>query len=83
MLYVDYVLEIRLGVNSIIDNVVTSDLIRMSVSLTITPKKKCKALKKKKNKVCAHLGPGVFLIFPATEAATRPANPLWEITLRL
>ena len=31
MLYVDYVLEIRLGVNSIIDNVVTSDLIRMFV----------------------------------------------------
>ena len=31
MLYVDYVLEIRLGVNSIIDNVVTSDLIRMCV----------------------------------------------------
>ena len=26
MLYVGYVLEIRLGVNSIIDNVVTSDL---------------------------------------------------------
>ena len=31
MLYVGYVLEIRLGVNSIIDNVVTSDLIRMCV----------------------------------------------------
>ena len=31
MLYVDYVLEIRLGVISIIDNVVTSDLIRMCV----------------------------------------------------
>ena len=29
MLYVGYVLEIRLGINSIIDNVVTSDLIRM------------------------------------------------------
>ena len=31
MLYVGYVLEIRLGVNSVIDNVVTSDLIRMCV----------------------------------------------------
>ena len=31
MLYVGYVLEIRLGVYSIIDNVVTSDLIRMCV----------------------------------------------------
>ena len=31
MLYVGFVLEIRLGVNSIIDNVVTSDLIRMRV----------------------------------------------------
>ena len=31
MLYVGYVLEIRLGGNSIIDNVVTSDLIRMCV----------------------------------------------------
>ena len=31
MLYVGYVLEIRLGVNSIIDNVVTSDLIRKCV----------------------------------------------------
>ena len=31
MLYVGYVLEIRLCVNSIIDNVVTSDLIRMCV----------------------------------------------------
>ena len=31
MLYVGYVLEIRLGVNSIIDNVVTSDLIRIRV----------------------------------------------------
>ena len=31
MLYVGYVLEIRLGVNSIIDNVVTLDLIRMCV----------------------------------------------------
>ena len=31
MLYVVYVSEIRLGVNSIIDNVVTSDLIRMCV----------------------------------------------------
>ena len=31
MLYVGYVLEIRLGVNSIIDSVVTSDLIRMCV----------------------------------------------------
>ena len=30
-LYVGYVLEIRLGVNSIIDNVVTSYLIRMCV----------------------------------------------------
>ena len=31
MLFVGYVLEIRLGVNSFIDNVVTSDLIRMCV----------------------------------------------------
>ena len=31
MLYVGYVLEIRLGVNSVIDNVVTSDLIRRSI----------------------------------------------------
>ena len=31
MLYVGYVLEIRLGVNSIIDSVVTSDLVRMCV----------------------------------------------------
>ena len=31
MLYVGFVLEIRLGVNSIIDNVVTSDLIRMCI----------------------------------------------------
>ena len=31
MLYVGYVLKIRLGVNSIIDNVVTSDLIRTCV----------------------------------------------------
>ena len=31
MLYVDYVLEKRLDVNAIIDNVVTSDLIRMCV----------------------------------------------------
>ena len=31
MLYVGYVLKIRLGVNSVIDNVVTSDLIRMCV----------------------------------------------------
>ena len=32
MLYVGYVLEKRLDVNAIIDNVVTSDLIRMCVS---------------------------------------------------
>ena len=31
MLYVGYVLEIRLGVNSIFDSAVTSDLIRMCV----------------------------------------------------
>ena len=31
MLYVGYVLEIRLCVNSVVDNVVTSDLIRMCV----------------------------------------------------
>ena len=31
MLYVGYVLEIRLGVNAIVDSVVTSDLIRMCV----------------------------------------------------
>ena len=32
MLYVGYVLEIRLGVNSVIDNVVTSDLIACAYS---------------------------------------------------
>ena len=31
MLYVGYVLEIRLGVNAIVDSAVTSDLIRMCV----------------------------------------------------
>ena len=35
MLYVGYVLEKRLDVNAIIDNVVTSDLIRMCVFVSV------------------------------------------------